>query len=109
MCVVVTRDKENLARYIADSVSSVLEMRGVQLLLIQQALRGLYGPTMEQTEIPISHRLFMSKVRRTQNGIPQLSRRNDARYTNIVMSKRVIGQPPGKLMDINEKSNHRNV
>lgn len=91
-----------MARYIAHSVSSVLETRGVQLLLIQRALRGLHGPTAEQTEIPISHRLFMSKVRRTQNGIPQLSRRN----TGIVMSKRVIG-PPGKLMDISEKSDHR--
>lgn len=92
----MTRDKELGPVYSSfAAVSSVLETGGVQLLLIQRALRGPHGPTAGQTGISISHRLFMSKVRRTQNGLPQLSRRN----TGIAMSKRVIGQPAGKLMD----------
>jgi len=82
----VTRNKKLLYTALTRSDIIVLETHDVQLLLIQRVLRG---PTAEKAGMPISHRLFMSKVRRTQNGVPQLD-------AGLVMSRRVIMQPARK-------------
>lgn len=79
----------------------------MQLLLIQRALRGPHGPTAEQAEIPIRHRLFMSKVRRTQNGhvaAVSAKRRAIHGYRNVKIRDRTAWVVE-KLMDISEETN----
>lgn len=102
-----------MARYIAHSrrCRPFWKRAGVQLLLIQRALRGPHGPTAEQAEIPISHRLFMSKVRRTQNGhvaAVSAKRRAIHGYRNVKTRDRTAWVV-GKLMDISDENKRRVV
>jgi len=65
-CAVVTRNKELLCT--ALTRSDIIRFGNARRATVinSTSAKGTHGPTAEKAGMPISHRLFMSKVRRTQ-------------------------------------------